>query len=108
MQDFVVGFPSKCARFAYPSPMDRVGPCKESYQRLAREMICKLTPELRDRPGGDQLGETGQKALQTARVRAVRTVAIALAPRSPRCFGGRVARRRLAARHSMRTERRSD
>src|SRR6267143_2486546 len=52
MQDFVVGFPPKCARFAYPSPMDRVGPCKESYQRLAREMICKLTPELRDRPGG--------------------------------------------------------
>jgi len=30
-------FPPKCARFAYPSPMDKVGPCKESYQRLARE-----------------------------------------------------------------------
>src|SRR3981189_2740311 len=63
-------------------------------------MICKLTPELWDRPGaGGQLGETGQKALQTARVRAVRTVAIALASRSPRCFGGRVARRRLATLH---------
>ena len=74
MQDFVVGFPSKLARFAYPSPMERVGPCKEFYQRLAREMICKLTPELRDRPGRDQLGETGQKALQTARVRAARAI----------------------------------
>jgi len=33
-----------------------------------------------------------------ARVRAPRAVAIALASRSPRCFGGRVARRRHGAR----------
>jgi len=40
---------------------------------------------------------TSRDRLARARVRALRSVAIELASRSPRCFGGRVARRRLGS-----------
>src|SRR6266481_6111530 len=44
---------------------------------------------------------TRKRRTSKARVRSLRSVAIALASRSPRCFGGRVARRRLGARQNI-------
>ena len=86
------------------------GPCKECYQRIAREMICKLTPELWGRPQGGQLGETGQKALQTAWRRAARAVVPRQAGFPLATLLWRVSgeRRRLAAHHHIPEARRGD
>ncbi len=80
MQNFGVGFPSKFAHFAHVSLWTELGPCKECYQRLVREMICKLTPELWDRP-------QGINRWTQARRRCKRHGG-GLASRLPCCFGG--------------------
>jgi len=89
-----------CVRCGFPRPLAPNNPKISLAHR-------KLTRRSADFPGSVRTSHQpcasiiGSSRLCGQWERALRSVALALASRSPRCFGGRVARRRLGARQNI-------